>query len=87
MMGNKGSIHTHVVPKLEEEHLIQDEVNLIIQVNGKVRGTIKISKEISENKEKVQEESLKNPNVIKFLGNMPTKKVIFVPGKLINLVS
>ena len=61
-----------------------DEYELIIQVNGKVRGKINVNKELHENE--LQEMALKVENVSKFLKGFDIKKVIFVKEKLINFV-
>ena len=62
---------------IEEKNLI-----LIIQVNGKTRGTIKIKKGISQN----QAQKLTTPLIKKYLGKAKIKKIIFVEDKLINFV-
>jgi leucyl-tRNA synthetase len=68
----------HYNKKLTEEK----ELTLIIQVNGKTRGTIKIKKGISQN----QAQKLATPIIKKYLDKRKIKKIIFVENKLINFV-
>ena len=70
--------------KLDPQALDVDEVAMVIQVNGKLRGKITVAKSLT----KLQIESLaqENPNVQKFIEGQTIKKLIVVPGKLINIV-
>ncbi|MCE3268277.1 MAG: leucyl-tRNA synthetase [Burkholderiales bacterium] len=61
-----------------------DEVEVIIQVNGKLRGKITVAKSLS--REQVEDMAKQNSNVAKFIENQIIKKIIFVPGKLVNIV-
>ncbi|MFH1597912.1 MAG: leucine--tRNA ligase [Patescibacteria group bacterium] len=81
-LGNKDSIHDQPWPDFKEELIKEDEVELVIQVNGKVRDRVKVSADISEDEAK--EEALASTKVLKWVKQ--PKKIIFVPGKLINLV-
>jgi len=67
-------------PKLIKEKMI----TLVIQVNGKIRGKIEVETDISE--EKAKELALKSEKIKKWLAEKEIKKIIFVPGKLINFV-
>ena len=71
-------------PKFNENFIRLDNFQLIIQVNGKVRGKENIS--ISEDQSKIEELAKANQNVKKILANQPIKKVIYVKEKLINFV-
>ena len=82
--GHKSSIHTTSWPIYKEE-LTQDEIfTLVIQVNGKVRERIEVPSDISENE--VRTLALSNPRVVSFVGDATVRKVIYVPGKLVNVV-
>lgn len=70
-------------PKVDHTALVQNEVTLIIQINGKLRGSVILPKNV--NKETATLAALANENVKKFLINTP-KKIIFIPEKLINIV-
>jgi leucyl-tRNA synthetase len=69
-------------PSYNEKLVEEKNLILIIQVNGKTRGTVKIKKGISQN----QAQKLADPLVKKYLGKEKIKKVIFVEDKLINFV-
>jgi leucyl-tRNA synthetase len=71
-------------PEPDEAALIEDEIELVVQVNGKLRGTIRVPKEAS--REAIQEAALANPAVQKFLEGKAPKKIVVVPGRLVNLV-
>ena len=71
-------------PVTNESALEVDEVEVIIQVNGKLRGKIMIDKSLS--KEQVEEIAKENHNVQKFIIGQTIKKIIVVPNKLINIV-
>ncbi len=60
-------------------------VTIAVQVNGKLRGVVEMSKEESENREKVIERAMQNEQIKKWVTG-EVKKVIFVPGRLINLL-
>jgi len=62
----------------------EEKVKLIIQVNGKVRDFIEVDSDISE--EKASEVVQKREKVMKFIAGKKIKKMIFVKGKLINIV-
>jgi leucyl-tRNA synthetase len=71
-------------PQVDEAALEQEEIELMIQVNGKLRGSIKVAKEAD--KATIEATALANENVKKYLEGAP-KKVIIVPGKLVNIVA
>jgi len=71
-------------PKVDAAALVQDEIELVLQVNGKLRGSITVAKDAS--KETIEQLALANPNVLKFMEGKPAKKIIVVPGRLVNVV-
>jgi leucyl-tRNA synthetase len=71
-------------PAVDEGALKQDEIEVVVQVNGKLRGRITIPATADE--VTVRAIALADANVQKFIGDKPVRKVIFVPGKLANLV-
>jgi leucyl-tRNA synthetase len=71
-------------PEVDQAALVQDEIELVVQVNGKLRGSITVSKDAA--KDAIEALALANPNVQKFMEGKPAKKVIVVPGKLVNVV-
>jgi leucyl-tRNA synthetase len=71
-------------PAVDEGALEQDEVEVVVQVNGKLRGRIRIP--ASADDIAVRDIALADENVKKFIDGKPVRKVIYVPGKLANLV-
>lgn len=80
------SVHKAPWPLHEAKNVVQDEAVVVIQVNGKVRGQIKVGMEIVSKKEDIEKLAMKEENVAKYLDQSNVKNVIFVPGKLINFV-
>ena len=81
--------HSHILdagwPVADKSAMVQDSVEYVIQVNGKLRGSITVAK--TENKETLEKLALQQPFVQKFIAeNMIVRKVIVVPNKLINVV-
>jgi leucyl-tRNA synthetase len=83
---NKFSVHQQEWPKYDESLIIEEITTVIIQVNGKVRGEVKVQSEKSKEQSIIEELAKKEPRAIKYLEGKEIKKVIFVPGKLINFV-
>ena len=71
-------------PAVDESALVQDEIELVLQVNGKVRGKINVPAGADETQ--LRESALANERVLSFMGGKPARKVIVVPGKLVNVV-
>ena len=71
-------------PEVEASALVQDEVEIVVQVNGKLRGRITVPATADE--DTVRSIALADENVQKFIGDKPVRKVVYVPGKLVNLV-
>jgi leucyl-tRNA synthetase len=71
-------------PQVDPAALEQAEIELMVQVNGKLRGSVKVSKDAD--KAAIEAAALANENVKKFVEGAP-KKVIIVPGKLVNIVA
>ena len=71
-------------PVYDEEKTIDNEVTIGVQVNGKLRGEIKITKEDSE--EQIKEKALANENVKKHIENKEIMKIIVIKGKIVNIV-
>jgi leucyl-tRNA synthetase len=82
---NASSIHLENFPEHQAKHLIRENIQIIIQVNGKVRADIQIPSEKGEDREFVESEAKKDDKVKKYV-EAGIKRVIFVPGKIINFV-
>ena len=91
------SIHLESWPIFNPQYLVMDEIAIVVQVNGKVRDTIRIQSSPASPSEagraelriqnKVEEEARKSEKVKKYLEGNPIKKVIYVEGKIINFVT
>lgn len=71
-------------PVVDEAALVQDEIELVLQVAGKVRGAILVAKDAS--REAIEQAALAHEMTVKFGEGKPVKKVIIVPGRLVNVV-
>ena len=71
-------------PKADPAALKQDEIELVVQVNGKLRGAIRVS--TAADKASIEAAALANPDAQKFIEGKPPKKVVVVPGRLVNIV-
>ncbi|MBK1718038.1 leucine--tRNA ligase [Thiocystis violacea] len=71
-------------PSVDEEALRRDSLEYVVQVNGKVRGSVKVP--TNADREAVQAAALANEQVLKFIGDKSVRKVILVPNKLVNIV-
>jgi leucyl-tRNA synthetase len=84
IIGNKPSIHKTSWPEYDKKALTQDNFVLVIQINGKVRHTLKAARGLSE--KDALEIALAEEKIKGFLGNSRIKKTFFVPDRLINIV-
>jgi len=71
-------------PEVDESALVQESVTLVVQVNGKVRGRITVAADAQ--KEAIEATALSEPNVQKYIAGKQVRKMIIVPGKLVNVV-
>ncbi|AXO63090.1 leucine--tRNA ligase [Pseudomonas sp. phDV1] len=72
-------------PQVDESALVQDSLTLVVQVNGKLRGQIEVP--ASASREEVEAAARANENVLRFTEGLSIRKVIVVPGKLVNIVA
>ena len=84
LQGFGAPVYTQSWPKYDEKYLTRDEVEIAVQVNGKVRGKLMIP--ITMTRESAQEELPKLPAVQQIVGDRQIVKVIFVPGRLLNIM-
>ena len=71
-------------PKADPAALVQDEIELVVQVNGKLRGSISAPKDAG--RVAIEKIALNNDQVQKHIGGQTVKKVVVVPGRLVNIV-
>lgn len=84
-LGKPGAIIDAQWPKVDEAALVQDSLTLVVQVNGKLRGQIEVP--ASASREEVETAARGNENVLRFTEGLTIRKVIVVPGKLVNIVA
>lgn len=72
-------------PAVDEAALVQDTITLVVQVNGKLRGQVEMPAAAS--REEVEAAARSNENVLRFIDGLTIRKVIVVPGKLVNIVA
>ncbi len=83
--GFEGIIYHQIWPVWEESWLIEDEIEIPVQVNGKVRERLTVRKDLAS--AEIEALALAAPKIQEILGGKPPKKVIVVPGKLVNIVA
>ena len=71
-------------PEVDAAALVQDEIELVLQVNGKLRGNLRVARDAT--RELIERLALENPNVLKFTEGAVPKKIVVVPGRLVNVV-
>ena len=71
-------------PLVDEAALEREQLTLVVQVNGKLRGRIQVTPGLAS--AQVQEIALKEPNVMRFVEGKQVRKVVVVPDKLVNIV-
>ena len=82
--GHKTLLENESWPKFNPESAREEEITIVLQVNGKVRSRLLVSPEIDDNE--LKELTLQDDKVQKFVGTKPIRKVIVVPKKLVNVV-
>ncbi len=83
--GDNGDITAASWPEFDESLLIEDEVEVVVQINGKVRDRLIVPLEASE--DQIKERALAAPRVKEFITGKTVKKVVVVPKKLVNVVA
>lgn len=84
-LGHKEDIETVAWPVADKQALVEDEKLIIVQVNGKLRAKITVAADAS--KDEVEDIARAQPNVQQFTEGKTIRKVIVVPGKLVNIVA
>ena len=83
-LGHNDSVHNQLWPKYNPKMIQEGKTRLVLQVNGKVRDIVEVVSGISEAEAKKL--ALVNPKIKKWLEGKTPKKLIFVPGRLVNVV-
>ncbi|OQX14481.1 MAG: leucine--tRNA ligase [Thiothrix lacustris] len=84
-LGHSDAVVNTRWPAVDESALVQNTLELIVQVNGKVRGKVQVSANTAE--DAIKATALANENVQKFLEGLTVQKVIVVKGRLVNIVA
>ena len=83
-LGHETALIDQAWPAVDESALAQDRIDIVVQVNGKLRG--KISVAADADRDSIAEAALADENVQRFVAGQPIRKTIVVPGKLVNIV-
>ena len=84
VLGHATAVVNERWPVVEESALVQDTIEIVVQVNGKLRGRISVAADAD--RDQVAAQALADENVSRFLGDNLVKKLIVVPGRLVNIV-
>ena len=84
ILGHEGSISYEAWPTFDESKLVDDEVEVVVQVNGKVRAKVTVAKDAS--KEELEQVAINDEKVKEFMDGKELVKLIAIPGKLVNIV-
>jgi leucyl-tRNA synthetase len=83
-LGHSGAVIDQPWPAADESALVRDVVELVVQVNGKLRGRIQVA--ASAGKEEIEQLAISEENVQRFVTDKAVKKIVVVPGRLVNIV-
>lgn len=83
-LGHADQVMDVIWPTVDESALTQDKLQMVVQVNGKLRAKIEV--DAGASKEEIEGLALADENTLRFTENMTVRKVIVVPGKLVNIV-
>jgi leucyl-tRNA synthetase len=83
-LGHESAVVDEVWPAADDNAVQADTLEIVVQVNGKLRARIQASATAS--KDELQDAALENENVRRFVADRNIRKVIVVPGKLVNVV-
>jgi len=83
-LGNDSSVHTSEWPVYDEKHLVADAMNIVVQINGKLRAQVIVA--VNADKETILEAAKSDAKVAAALDGQTVKKEIYVPNRLINFV-
>ncbi len=84
-LGHTESIHVSAFPEVDESKLVQNEIEIVLQVNSKIRGKCVVPADADQ--EAMEQAALADPSVQKHLEGKTIRKKIIVPGKLVNFIA
>jgi leucyl-tRNA synthetase len=83
-LGHDSLIIDHPWPEVDATALVRECIEMVIQVNGKLRGKMQV--DVDADRTSCEAAALSNEQAVRFIGDSPIRKVIVVPGKLVNIV-
>ncbi|MBS1179648.1 MAG: leucyl-tRNA synthetase, partial [Proteobacteria bacterium] len=82
------AVHGEIIdapwPQVDEAALVQDEIELVLQIGGKLRGAIRVP--AGADRAAIEAAALAAPEFARFSGGQPARKIVVVPGRLVNVV-
>lgn len=84
LLGEKSSIHLEPWPKWDKKKIVSDTFSIPIQINGKLKTTITLSRDLSE--DEVKGTALAHPEIMRVILGKTILRVIYIPGRIINIV-
>ena len=84
-LGYDGSVHVQPWPAVDAEAAAEDEITLVVQVNGKVRDRLTVPADVS--RETAEQLALASDGGRRFTAGLTVRKVVYVPGRLVNIVA
>ena len=83
-IGKPYSVHQQSWPEFKAELAVEEVITLIVQINGKVRARIEVAADIGE--EEAKATALADENIQRHIGDKKVRKIVYVPGRLVNVV-
>lgn len=83
-LGHETLVHETLWPQWDDALIVDDTMTIVVQVNGKLRATLELAKDTADDDVKAQ--ALAAENVARFIGDSEPLKVIYIPGKIVNVV-
>ena len=83
-LGRTGSVHEQLLPTYDPDQLVQETMNIVVQVNGRVRANIEVSESAAE--ADVAAAAMAEDGVKRHVADKPIRRAIYVPGKIYNVV-
>ena len=80
------SVHLENWPKYDDKYLAEDEVSIVVQINGRLRDSIRVESSKLKVQDDVEKEARKSEKVNRYLEGQTVKKIIYIEGKLLNFV-
>ena len=85
MLGHKQALMQSPWPKFDEQALQREQLEIVVQVNGKLRGRFMVP--AAADKAEVERLALADENIQKHIAGLTVRKVVVIPGKLVNVVA